>query len=166
MLVYLPTQLSDFVRANVGKYSSTMVRIWVWRVILFSNTEEQAILYSSREQGTWGISRVSKKPSWTNYRFNMWIEQANRAKIRHVLAKTPDMANILRFKSSILWCNFCGRINEGLPACQKHYPCWPILNPFQPCIPASIQLWIDWNSTDYLSVKCQMGTIGYHSAGF
>jgi hypothetical protein len=60
MLVYLPTQLSDFVRANVGKYSSTMVRIWVWRVILFSNTEEQAILYSSREQGTWGISRVSK----------------------------------------------------------------------------------------------------------
>ena len=28
-VVYLPTKLGDFVRANVGKYSSTMVRIWV-----------------------------------------------------------------------------------------------------------------------------------------
>ena len=28
VLVYLPTKLDDFVRANVGKYSSTMVRIW------------------------------------------------------------------------------------------------------------------------------------------
>ena len=27
-MVYLPTKLGDFVRANVGKYSSTMVRIW------------------------------------------------------------------------------------------------------------------------------------------
>ena len=27
-MVYLPTKLSDFVRVNVGKYSSTMVRIW------------------------------------------------------------------------------------------------------------------------------------------
>ena len=27
--IYLPTKLGDFVRANVGKYSSTMVRIWV-----------------------------------------------------------------------------------------------------------------------------------------
>jgi hypothetical protein len=28
LLVYLPTKLGRFVRANVGKYSSTMVRIW------------------------------------------------------------------------------------------------------------------------------------------
>ena len=28
VLVYLPTKLGDFVGANVGKYSSTMVRIW------------------------------------------------------------------------------------------------------------------------------------------
>ena len=27
-MVYLPTWLGDFVRANVGTYSSTMVRIW------------------------------------------------------------------------------------------------------------------------------------------
>ena len=26
--IILPTWLGDFVRANVGKYSSTMVRIW------------------------------------------------------------------------------------------------------------------------------------------
>jgi hypothetical protein len=29
VLVYLPTELGDFVGVNVGKYSSTMVRIWV-----------------------------------------------------------------------------------------------------------------------------------------
>jgi len=28
VLVYLPTKLGEFVRVNVGKYFSTMVRIW------------------------------------------------------------------------------------------------------------------------------------------
>ena len=33
VLEYLPTKLGDFwTRANVGKYSSTMVRIWVVRI--------------------------------------------------------------------------------------------------------------------------------------
>jgi len=33
VLVYLPTKLGDFVRANVGKYSSTMEHMGMGRII-------------------------------------------------------------------------------------------------------------------------------------
>jgi hypothetical protein len=35
VLVYLPTKLGDFVRANVGKYSSTMEHLGIVKTSIF-----------------------------------------------------------------------------------------------------------------------------------
>ena len=107
VLVYLPTELGDFVEVNVGKYSSTMVRIWV---LYFLSV----------------VKPVCHKPStkglWFRYSFSGWWLLWRTVMVKGMVT-TMHWLHYINIHSSLILCDSRWWISP----CKEDYP---LLSPF------------------------------------